>query len=336
MSELLRDSALDDLVRQIPSPTVAFELESLRILSANTPAERTLGWTVQELKHMAMTDLLRPDEVTAGVSSMGLVASGYVQSYQAIRHLKNRSGPKSEATFRIRRLTVSGYAIGLASIETNLETGVDSADLTSITIALAVTDHEWVIEHMSSDIEFILDQPPDAFIGTPLLSWVEPSDVARFVSSIGRIVAEGGGGTIQTSMRCGGGTFAPTWSLVVPLDTHSPPRIGLVLTGCPTVGEELTLEIDRQLSRGGGVVKGLGDVSSRLPSVGLSTRQLEILTELLQGRGVKEISKKLFLSQSTVRNHLTDIFKKYDVHSQPELLAKFIRPLDAGSESDSV
>jgi DNA-binding CsgD family transcriptional regulator len=40
------------------------------------------------------------------------------------------------------------------------------------------------------------------------------------------------------------------------------------------------------------------------------------------------------LSQSTVRNHLTDIFKKVGVHSQTELLAKFVAPLSAGSESE--
>jgi len=335
VSDLQRRSVFEDLLRQIALPALAFDLEDLRILAANEPAVRTLGWTDAQLQQMAMMDLMTPEDVTAGTSSIHLVRAGYVESYQAIRHLRHRDGAKNEVLFRIRKLTVNGDTVGIASIDVGQQTSEDPSTLTSITIALAVTDNDWVIEHISSDIELILDQPPNAFIGTPLLSWVEPTEVARFVSSIGRIVAEGGGGTIQTCLRCDDGSFQPTWSLIVPLDQHSPPRLGVALTGCPRVGEELTAEIDRQLSRGTGVLAGLGTFNVQLPSVGLSTRQLEILTELLHGHGVKEISKKLFLSQSTVRNHLTDIFKKYGVHSQPELLAKFIRPLDVGTESDS-
>ena len=34
-----------------------------------------------------------------------------------------------------------------------------------------------------------------------------------------------------------------------------------------------------------------------------------------------QIARELFLSQSTVRNHLTEMFRKLGVHSQEELLA---------------
>ena len=55
----------------------------------------------------------------------------------------------------------------------------------------------------------------------------------------------------------------------------------------------------------------------------LSDRQWDVLTLLLQGERVPRIAKSLFLSQSTVRNHLADIFKKFGVHSQEELLDLF-------------
>ncbi|MGZ8784655.1 MAG: LuxR C-terminal-related transcriptional regulator [Acidimicrobiia bacterium] len=41
---------------------------------------------------------------------------------------------------------------------------------------------------------------------------------------------------------------------------------------------------------------------------------------LLQGKRVATIAAELYISQSTVRNHLSAMFKKYQVHSQPELL----------------
>ena len=54
-----------------------------------------------------------------------------------------------------------------------------------------------------------------------------------------------------------------------------------------------------------------------------SPRQWEVLTRLLQGERVPRIAEELFLSQSTVRNHLADMFKKMGVHSQEELLDLF-------------
>jgi len=53
----------------------------------------------------------------------------------------------------------------------------------------------------------------------------------------------------------------------------------------------------------------------------LSPRQWEIASRLVQGDRVATIATEMYLSQSTVRNHLSAIFQKFGVHSQPELLA---------------
>lgn len=51
-----------------------------------------------------------------------------------------------------------------------------------------------------------------------------------------------------------------------------------------------------------------------------SDRQLEIMRRLVRGERVPTIARALFVSQSTVRNHLSVIFRKLGVHSQEELL----------------
>ena len=53
----------------------------------------------------------------------------------------------------------------------------------------------------------------------------------------------------------------------------------------------------------------------------LSPRQAEILDRLAAGERVPAIAKSLFISTSTVRNHLSAIFRLYGVHSQQELIA---------------
>jgi DNA-binding NarL/FixJ family response regulator len=72
---------------------------------------------------------------------------------------------------------------------------------------------------------------------------------------------------------------------------------------------------------------GLLDGLELMPATGdhpqlgeLTSRQWEILSRLIRGERVPTIARKLFISQSTVRNHLASIYAKFDVHSQAELL----------------
>jgi DNA-binding CsgD family transcriptional regulator len=57
------------------------------------------------------------------------------------------------------------------------------------------------------------------------------------------------------------------------------------------------------------------------PSEELTAREREILELLVTGLRVPSIAGRLFISQSTVRNHLSTGFKKLGVASQAEFLA---------------
>jgi PAS domain S-box-containing protein len=54
----------------------------------------------------------------------------------------------------------------------------------------------------------------------------------------------------------------------------------------------------------------------------LSARQREILAHLARGERVEEIAAAIYISPSTVRNHLSVIYRKFGVHSQAGLLVK--------------
>jgi len=90
--------------------------------------------------------------------------------------------------------------------------------------------------------------------------------------------------------------------------------------------EELSSEFHRQLAViGGDVVGGMDQCPPPVPSESLSTRQWEIVTRLVRGERIEDIAAALYLSPSTVRNHLTAIYRKFGVHSQAEFLAKLLR-----------
>jgi DNA-binding NarL/FixJ family response regulator len=62
-------------------------------------------------------------------------------------------------------------------------------------------------------------------------------------------------------------------------------------------------------------------VSSEAPHVleELTRRQWETISRLLRGERVPAIAQSMYLSEGTVRNHLTKIFQKVGVHSQTEI-----------------
>lgn len=58
--------------------------------------------------------------------------------------------------------------------------------------------------------------------------------------------------------------------------------------------------------------------------VTLTRTQRELLEPLLTGKRQKEIGEQFFSYRSTFQYHLTNINKKFNVQSRPELLGKYI------------
>ncbi|MBT5954367.1 response regulator transcription factor [bacterium] len=54
----------------------------------------------------------------------------------------------------------------------------------------------------------------------------------------------------------------------------------------------------------------------------LTEREVEIILEVLKGKNNKDAGLSLFIEESTVKNHLKSIFKKLNVKSRTELMAK--------------
>ncbi|MPY96351.1 MAG: hypothetical protein GEV08_25795 [Acidimicrobiia bacterium] len=52
----------------------------------------------------------------------------------------------------------------------------------------------------------------------------------------------------------------------------------------------------------------------------LSPREREVLDLVAEGMRVPDVAERLFVSRSTVRNHLSQLFRKLGVSSQPGLL----------------
>lgn len=67
------------------------------------------------------------------------------------------------------------------------------------------------------------------------------------------------------------------------------------------------------------------DPEGRIYGNGLTEREVEILVEVAKGATNKEIAKKLFISESTVKSRLRNIFRKISVRDRAEAAAYAIR-----------
>ena len=315
-------------MRQSRYPLIAYDLDDLTILEANESACELLGRAPNSLDGVPVFEILSPVDQPEVEAARAMLASGAIQGYRALRHFRKADGTEFEANVWVRLTTTDAGRFGLAIIERGAAAVPWPLFDASITIAGIVTDHDWTIELVSSDIEQLLARSPEDFKGSSLLGLFPPADVQNFLSAVAR-VADENKATLRMHVRDGDANWRDVWCMVVAMCQHSPPRLGLAIAAMSEFGLELTSELHRQLAvLGGDVLDGMDQLRSHMPSGNFSTRQWEILTRLLRGKRVAEIAADLYLSPSTVRNHLAAIYKKFGVHSQTELVATLLRAPD--------
>ena len=55
----------------------------------------------------------------------------------------------------------------------------------------------------------------------------------------------------------------------------------------------------------------------------LNRREKYLLEEILLGKTNKEISREIFISEKTIKNNLTDLYKKLKVSGRREIVKKY-------------
>ena len=255
------------VLRQSRYPFIAFDLDDLIILGANEAACELLGWAPNSLDGVSLFEILSPIDQPKVEAARALLASGATQGYRALRHFRKADGTEFEANVWVRLTPTDGGNFGLAIIERGAAAVPWPLFDDSITIAGIVTDHDWTIELVSSDIERILGRGPEDFKGSPLLGLFQAADVQNFLSAVARVAADESKATLRMHVRDGDANWRDVWCMVVAMCQHSPPRLGLAIAAMSEFGLELTSELHRQLAvLGGGVLDGMDQLRSHMPS----------------------------------------------------------------------
>jgi len=200
-------------------------------------------------------------------------------------------------------------------------------------VAIGTADGGWRINAMSSDLRDIIGTEASDCVGATLLDLVHPDDAAHLLDHrhTSHAVPRS---HCHVRFRHREGRWTDVCVLVAPLSHEDPPdRVAFALLGLPHVPTGATAgrvaELELRLRHIATEVRAAGvlDEIEAMPATSdhpqlseLTARQWEILSSLIRGQRVPTIARDLFISASTVRNHLAAIYARFGVHSQAELL----------------
>jgi len=313
---------------------VVWELPDGVVWMANDHAASLFGVSLVELPGTTLTALIDSSDSVA--SAFDALGSGAVEVVSAERRLRARHAVVPvRAWSRAVELDGTRAVVSLYIPITEIrrigrEPTSPWSDLAPL--AIGTTDLDWNIDAVSADIRAIIGIDPLHAAGHSLLDFVHPDDVWKLVER-----GDDGRGTPRSHcyvrLRHRDGFFVDVCVLVTLPSDARPERAAFTLIVVPHAAghgshhrvAELELRL-RHIAAEVRAARVLDDLEVQ-PAIrdhpqlrDLTSRQWEVLSRLVRGDRVPTIAHGLYVSQSTVRNHLATIYAKFDVHSQAELL----------------
>jgi len=310
---------------------------------ANAAAAELTREPLEDLVGRSVLDFVVPRDVI--IRTAAAFSGGTVEEIRAKRRLVSRDGTEIPYWVWSRAVDLDGERHVLSLVVPRNEVGRLGRDLTQpwrylAPVAIGLAGKGWVIRSISTEIYELIGLPPSDCVGRSLLDLVHPDDVPKLVApSPGRDKLPVSHHHVRIAQR--GGEWSEVCVLAVACPRQTPAHhwafvlVGTPRSGLPAGPPKRLEELEMRLRRIGAEVRAAGVLEDASVLVApadhpalreLTTRQWEILSRLLRGERVQTIAREVFLSQSTVRNHLSIIFKKFGVRSQTELLELLRRP----------
>ena len=314
------------------------------ILLANQAAAELVGLPMSDLVGRDLGEFISPRQWFE-TSVAALLDSGAVDGVRAQRRIARFGGEPTAVTAWDRRVDVDGRpgAVALFVPDGDVDRlGRDPAIpwRSLAAVAVGTADAKGVISQLSADVTNVLGGASSDWLGESFSSLVHPDDGRRLpdLTASGETMRA----IHEVRFRHRNGSWVKVCALVAPDSGDHSRGMVFALVGPPEPSPapaDRVNELESRLRRIGLEVRAAGALDNlallptpgELPELGqLTTRQWEILSRLRRGDRVATIAAELYVTPSTVRNHLAAIFRKFGVHSQPELLELLRRqPVDA-------
>jgi DNA-binding CsgD family transcriptional regulator len=316
--------AVLDVVTNCPLPSLLLAVPSEQILAASSLAERLLCPDEGSPVGRNFEDFAA-DEPTGALE---LMVAGHLEGYEARRkiHRGDRSIP---VTVWIRVVHGErGRNFALAKLLPDpgaLVEGLPRPEGVTAEAVVGSTDGHLTVDRVSTDVAALLDLRAADVVGQSLFRLVDTADVTPLLKALARSADTGLGTSLVVRPQLFGFRASRRQLLLLPMEPSPSFSFALMeedpadaLVSAPGMKQALW-QFDEAL-RSASASRMAAELPAD-PGLGrLSGRELEIVMRLTNGDRVPAIAASLFLSPSTVRNHLSAAFRKLRVGSQQELI----------------
>jgi DNA-binding CsgD family transcriptional regulator len=320
-------------------PSAAVDLPSGRFLAVNPPMAKALSSTVDALTGSSSLEQLPPADRPAAQLGFQALADGALTSYQALRRLAASSDPGQAYSVWVSAVDLGGTRVGLVSLIPAADHDSQLGALPPLSrapelghVVLGTVDGAWRIDRISQDVTPLLGITLEQCVGAPVLAVVHPSDAPALLAAVEH--ARRGERAVRLTLRLNGGSRAwiTVTAVLATISPGDPPALAFALIrgdASPAGDGRRELQLEAHMLRIADELRTAGliprlhqlPVLTETPKLGeLTSREWAVLTRLLDGHRVSAIAADMFLSQSTVRNHLSSIYAKLGVHSQVDLI----------------
>jgi len=203
-------------------------------------------------------------------------------------------------------------------------------------MVMGTLDPRWRVRRISVEVTDVLGFAQEDCVGVPVLDAVHPMDAPTLLSHMTSLALDATAGSLHLRVRRKRKGWQPSRVVVCSLMASKYTPFAFALSPVEEVPSQAheadrVRDLEGRLRRIATEVRAAGinplSVAPRVPGdldvlSELSPRQHEVLQRLVSGQRTPVIARDLFLSQNTVRNHLSAIFRRFGVHSQSQLLER--------------
>jgi DNA-binding CsgD family transcriptional regulator len=313
------------MLQRTSMPAVLLQPPSDRIVAASPAAAALLHSNVHEVIGRRIAEFF-DDRLTGGLE---LLAEGSVQAYEVRRRLCTTGDPVG---IWVRRLPVPGGSAAVVVLvpEPRSAEGLGHPLPTGQLVAVGAVDPDLRVSSISSGVAAV-GPGMQNLVGVSLLELVDATDAPRLME-LAAHDDDGSGWTPHRTVRARLKVTGPTRCEVVLVSTVEKGALpfAIMTIGDPIESAERALQAGlRQIpvdARATAETEAFANAETHRLLRKLAAREVDVVFELLKGNRVSAIAQTLYLSQGTVRNHLSSAYRKLGVRNQQELLDLLRRP----------
>jgi DNA-binding CsgD family transcriptional regulator len=187
------------------------------------------------------------------------------------------------------------------------------------------TGPDLLIDRLDHRVAALLKVPTAQLLSRSLVHLVSPRSVPPLLWGVAEAAERGRDVTVQLDLQRSDTTLLPVRMFLSPLHPPASSAFSFVPLEFPSHARSDCVEALRVGPQDDPASTSMraadaGEGAVLVPLTRLTAREADIVSRLMTGDRVPAIGRDLFLSQSTVRNHLSSVFKKLHVHGQQELV----------------